>query len=207
MENNLASELLTRAIEEFSTLPGIGKKTALRFILHLLRQEERHFQSFTDALIDLREKIKYCTNCHNISDTPICAICANQNREASQICVVENIQNVIAVENTNSFKGYYHVLGGVISPMDGIAPSDLQIESLVQKVQDQDIKEVILALNTTMEGDATNFYIYKRLKETGVKLSILSRGISIGDDLEYTDDVTLGQSILNRTNFENSLSR
>jgi recombination protein RecR len=205
MDNNISSQLLAEAVNEFATLPGVGKKTALRFALHLLRQEDKYFFSFTEALNNMKKHIKYCKQCHNISDTEICNICANENRDKSTVCVVENIQNVIAIENTNNFGGYYHVLGGVISPMDGIGPSDLTIDSLINKVSSGEVNEIILALNTTMEGDATNFFIYKKLKELNVKISILARGVSIGDDLEYTDDVTLGQSIVNRTNFENTL--
>lgn len=204
-ETNISSKLLEEAIDELATLPGVGKKTALRFALHLLKQEDKFFYSFTESLNRMKQNIKYCSKCHNISDSEQCAICSDKSRDDSILCVVENIQNVISIENTNSFKGYYHVLGGVISPMDGIGPNDLNIQSLVDKVSNGEIKEVIMALNTTMEGDATNFYIYKRLNSFDVKLSILSRGVSVGDDLEYTDDVTLGQSIVNRTDFERNI--
>lgn len=199
------SRLLENAVNEFAKLPGIGRKSALRLVLHLLKQDIQEVEIFGNSLIQLRSEIKHCKICHNISDTDICNICANPSRNPSLICVVENIKDVMSVENTHQFNGLYHVLGGIISPMDGIGPSDLEIESLVKKVSDGTIEEVILALSTTMEGDTTNFFIFKKLKNTNVKISTLARGVSIGDELEYTDEVTLGRSIVNRMNFEDSI--
>ena len=196
-----ASPLLENAVNEFAKLPGIGRKTAMRLVLYLLRQDTAMVESFGNALITLKHEVKYCKVCHNISDTEVCRLCGNPQRDASTICVVENIQDVMAVENTQQFKGLYHVLGGVISPMDGIGPSDLEIDSLVKRVEAGGIREVILALSSTMEGDTTNFYIFRKLSRFDVKLSIIARGISIGDELEYTDEVTLGRSIVNRTLF------
>ena len=195
------SALLEKAVNEFAKLPGIGRKTAMRLVLYLLRQDTAMVESFGNALITLKHEVKYCKVCHNISDTEVCRLCGNPQRDASTICVVENIQDVMAVENTQQFKGLYHVLGGVISPMDGIGPSDLEIDSLVKRVEVGGIREVILALSSTMEGDTTNFYIFRKLSRFDVKLSIIARGISIGDELEYTDEVTLGRSIVNRTLF------
>jgi len=197
-----SSQLLERAVEGFSQLPGVGRKTALRLVLHLLRQPVEEVESFTDAVTHVCHDIKYCKVCHNISDTDICSICSDPRRDSSVVCVVENIQDVMAIENTQQFHGLYHVLGGIISPMDGIGPHDLEIESLVERVEEGTVKEIILALASTMEGDTTNFYISRKLKDTGVKLSVIARGISVGDELEYTDEVTLGRSILNRTPFE-----
>ena len=196
------SQLLERAVEAFSQLPGVGRKTALRLVLHLLRQSTEDVDSFTDAVIRVKHDVKYCKVCHNISDNEVCSICSDPRRDASAVCVVENIQDVMAIENTQQFHGLYHVLGGIISPMDGIGPHDLEIESLVERVEEGTVKEIILALASTMEGDTTNFYISRKLKDTGVKLSVIARGISVGDELEYTDEVTLGRSILNRTPFE-----
>lgn len=196
------SQLLERAVEAFSQLPGVGRKTALRLVLHLLRQSTEDVDSFADAVIRVKHDVKYCKVCHNISDNEVCPICSDPRRDASVVCVVENIQDVMAIENTQQFHGLYHVLGGIISPMDGIGPHDLEIESLVERVEEGTVKEIILALASTMEGDTTNFYISRKLKDTGVKLSIIARGISVGDELEYTDEVTLGRSILNRTPFE-----
>ena len=196
------SQLLERAVEAFSQLPGVGRKTALRLVLHLLRQSTEDVDSFADAVIRVKHDVKYCKVCHNISDNEVCSICSDPRRDGSVVCVVENIQDVMAIENTQQFHGLYHVLGGIISPMDGIGPHDLEIESLVERVEEGTVKEVILALASTMEGDTTNFYISRKLKNTGVKLSIIARGISVGDELEYTDEVTLGRSILNRTPFE-----
>jgi len=190
---------LERAVSEFSRLPGIGRKTALRLVLHLLRQEEDTVDGFASAVTRLRKEVRYCSVCHNISDSDICPICSNPQRDASTICVVENIQDVMAVERTAQFHGLYHVLGGIISPMDGIGPSDLEIDSLIERVRSGSIKEVIFALASTMEGDTTNFYISRKLQPYGVKLSVIARGISVGDELEYTDEVTLGRSIINRT--------
>ena len=188
---------------QFAKLPGIGRKTALRLVLHLLRQEEEEVTQLADAISRMRKEVRRCKVCHNISDSELCPICSNPRRDGSTICVVENIQDVMAVENTQQFHGLYHVLGGVISPMDGIGPSDLEIESLVERVSQGEVKEVILALSSTMEGDTTNFYIFRKLAPYhDVKISIIARGISVGDELEYTDEVTLGRSILNRTIFE-----
>ncbi len=193
---------MERAVESFSQLPGVGRKTALRLVLHLLRQPLEDVDSFTDAVTRVRHDVKYCKVCHNISDTDICAICSDPRRDGSVVCVVENIQDVMAIENTQQYHGLYHVLGGIISPMDGIGPHDLSIDSLVERVDTGEVKEVILALASTMEGDTTNFYISRKLKDKDVKLSIIARGISVGDELEYTDEVTLGRSILNRTPFQ-----
>lgn len=201
MNQQYPSALLEKAVSEFSRLPGIGRKTALRLVLYLLRQDAATVESFGQSVIRLKREVKYCKVCHNISDTEVCQICANPGRDTSTVCVVENIRDVMAVEATQQYRGLYHVLGGVISPMDGIGPSDLQIASLVSRVEAGGIREVILALSTTMEGDTTNFYIYRKLEKTGVRLSVLARGVSIGDELEYTDEVTLGRSILNRTEF------
>lgn len=197
-----SSQLLERAVESFSQLPGVGRKTALRFVLHLLRQPLEDVDSFTDAVTRVRHDVKYCKVCHNISDTDICSICSDPRRDGSVVCVVENIQDVMAIENTQQYHGLYHVLGGIISPMDGIGPHDLSIDSLVERIDEGGVKEVILALASTMEGDTTNFYISRKLKDKDVKLSIIARGISVGDELEYTDEVTLGRSILNRTPFQ-----
>ncbi|WP_455990855.1 recombination mediator RecR [Prevotella sp.] len=197
-----SSQLLERAVESFSQLPGVGRKTALRLVLHLLRQPLEDVDSFTDAVTRVRHDVKYCKVCHNISDTDICSICSDPRRDGSVVCVVENIQDVMAIENTQQYHGLYHVLGGIISPMDGIGPHDLSIDSLVERIDTGEVKEVILALASTMEGDTTNFYISRKLKDKDVKLSIIARGISVGDELEYTDEVTLGRSILNRTPFQ-----
>lgn len=195
------SVLLEKAVGEFAKLPGIGRKTALRLVLHLLRQSNEAVEQFANAISLMKSNVKYCRVCHNISDSEVCPICSDPRRDASTICVVENIQDVLAVENTQQFHGLYHVLGGIISPMDGIGPSDLEIESLVARVAEGSIKEVILALSSTMEGDTTNFYISRKLADYPVKLSVIARGISVGDELEYTDEVTLGRSIVNRTPF------
>lgn len=192
------SQLLDNAVDQFSRLPGVGRKTALRLVLHMLRQDVQFMDDFTGALQKMRKEIKYCKVCHNISDTGVCPICANSHRDATTVCVVENIQDVLAIENTQQYNGLYHVLGGVISPMDGIGPGDIEIDSLVKRVSDGGVNEVIFALASTMEGDTTNFYISKRLQQYDVKLSVIARGISVGDELEYTDEVTLGRSILNR---------
>jgi len=201
------SRLLENAVNEFAKLPGIGRKSALRLVLHMLKQDLQEVEIFGNSLIQLRTEIKHCKTCHNISDTDTCSICANPSRSPSIICVVENIKDVMSIENTQQFKGLYHVLGGIISPMDGIGPSDLEIDSLVSRVNEGNTEEVILALSTTMEGDTTNFFIYKKLKNTEVKISTLARGVSIGDELEYTDEVTLGRSLVNRMNFEESIIR
>lgn len=199
LEQQYPSQLLERAVGEFSRLPGIGRKTALRLVLHLLRQEPEASESFASAIVRLRNEVRYCKVCHNISDAEVCPICSSPKRDATTICVVENIQDVMAVERTGQYFGLYHVLGGVISPMDGIGPSDLEIDSLVERVRQGGVEEVIFALASTMEGDTTNFYITRKLQPLGVKLSVIARGISVGDELEYTDEVTLGRSILNRT--------
>lgn len=204
MSQNYASTLLENAVNEFSKLPGIGRKTALRLILHLLRQEESVADNFGNAIIRLRHDIKYCHKCHNISDTDTCAICADESRDHTTLCVVENVREVMAVEATHQFSGVYHVLGGVISPMDGIGPADLEIESLVQRVASGEVKEVILALSATMEGDTTNFFIFRKLAPYNVPITLIARGVSVGDELEYTDEITLGRSILNRTPFSDS---
>ena len=201
MNQEYPSSLLERAVKEFTKLPGIGRKTATRLVLHLLKKGEDEVASFSESIIKLKREAKYCSVCHSISDTDICPICVNPTRDHSIICVVENIQDVMAVENTMQFRGVYHVLGGVISPMDGVSPSDLNIESLITRVTSGDVKEIILALSSTMEGDTTNFYIYRKLSQFDVKLSVIARGISVGDELEYADEVTLGSSIINRTPF------
>lgn len=194
--------MLEKAVAEFSKLPGIGRKTALRLVLWMLRQEDADVEQFAEAVRRLKQEVKYCHTCHNISDTDVCPICSDPRRDASTVCVVENIQDVMAIENTMQFHGLYHVLGGIISPMDGIGPSDIEIESLVKRVADGGIKEVILALSPTMEGDTTNFYIYRKLASYDVKISVIARGVAVGNELEYTDEVTLGRSIANRTLFE-----
>lgn len=196
------SQLFTKAVSELSGLPGIGQKTALRLALFLLRQDKDKVERFVTTISTMRNEIKHCKICHNISDTEICPICSNTHRDKSTICVVENVQDVIAVENTQQFNGLYHVLGGVISPIDGIGPNDIEMDSLVERVEEGGINEVILALSSTMEGDTTNFYIFRKLSKSGVKLSVIARGISVGDELEYTDEVTLGRSIKNRVPFE-----
>ena len=201
-----SSKLIEDAVHEFSKLPGVGKRTALRFVLHLLKQNESEVSQFGNAFIRLRTELRYCQNCHNVSDKLLCEICSNPHREQGLVCIVEDIRDVMAIENTQQFRGMYHVLGGIISPMDGIGPSDLNIETLVEKATSGTIKEVIMALSTTMEGDTTNFYIYKRLKEFNLTISTIARGVSIGDELEFADEVTLGRSIVNRTLYENTFS-
>ena len=207
MNQQYSSLLLEKAVSEFAKLPGIGKKTAMRLVLHLLRQDTATVEAFGNSVITLKREVKYCKVCHNISDTDVCQICANTQRDSSTVCVVENIRDVMAVEATQQYKGLYHVLGGVISPMDGVGPGDLQIESLINRVKDGGVKEIILALSTTMEGDTTNFYLYRKLEKSGVKLSIIARGVSIGDELEYADEITLGRSIVQRVPYENSMLR
>ena len=201
MSQEYPSSLLERAVSEFTKLPGIGRKTATRLVLHLLRKQEDEVESFSDSIIRLKREAVYCRECHSISDNEICPVCANPSRDHSVICVVENIQDVMAVENTMQYRGVYHVLGGVISPMDGVSPSDLNIESLIGRVATGEVKEIILALSSTMEGDTTNFYIYRKLMQYDVKLSVIARGISVGDEIEYADEITLGRSIVNRTPF------
>ena len=203
MTQQYPSQLLERAVQEFSKLPGIGRKTALRLVLHLLRRDADEVQQFSDAVSTMRREIRFCNTCHNISDQDVCPICSDPRRDRSTVCVVENIQDVMAVENTQQFHGLYHVLGGLISPMDGIGPSDLQIQSLIDRVAQGDIKEVILALSSTMEGDTTNFFIFRKLAPyPNVQVSVIARGIAVGNELEYTDEVTLGRSIINRTPFD-----
>jgi len=202
-----SSKYLERAIEEISLLPGIGKRTALRLALHLLKQPQSQTTDLATAIVDLKTKVKECNNCHNISDQEVCGICKNSARDHSLICVVEDIRDVMAIENTEQYKGIYHVLGGKINPMEGIGPNQLNIESLVQKINSGEISEIIFALSSTMEGDTTNFYIYKQIQnsEHVLKTSTIARGISIGDELEYADEITLGRSILQRVPFEDSL--
>lgn len=204
--NQYPSILLSRAVDQFSSLPGIGRKTALRLVLHLLRQSPKDVEAFTSALTSLRQDVHYCRICHTVSDQEVCPICQSHSRDKATICVVENVQDVMSIENTGQYNGVYHVLGGIISPMDGIGPSDLEIESLIARVQTGDVREVILALPTTMEGDTTNFYIYRRLKgvqqANDLQVSQIARGVAIGNELEYTDEITLGRSIVNRIEFK-----
>ena len=202
---DFSSKHLQNAVDEMSQLPGIGKRTALRLVLHLLRQPEEQTINLAKALVDLRTQINFCENCHNLSDSKLCDICANVNRNASTICVVEDIRDVMAIENTSQYKGQYHVLGGKISPMDGIGPHQLNISTLVEKVKNGLVDEIIFALSSTLEGDTTNFYIYKQLEDYDVRTSTIARGIAVGDELEYADEVTLGRSIINRIPFEESL--
>jgi recombination protein RecR len=201
------SKLLENAVNEFSKLPGIGRKSALRLVLHLLRQDAEAVSNFGNSLIQLRNEIKHCRICHNISDIDTCYICGNPARNNSVICVVENIRDVMSVENTHQFNGLYHVLGGIISPMDGIGPAELEIDSLVKRVDQGEVTEIILALSTTMEGDTTNFYIFRKLKDKPVRITTLARGVSVGDELEYTDEVTLGRSLTNRVPYESSIGK
>lgn len=202
---NFSSRLLEEAVEHFSRLPGIGKKTALRLVLHLLKQDQTKVQSFSDSLSRLSREIVYCETCGNISDQPHCAICSGLKRDRSIICVVEDTRDVMAIENTDQYYGLYHVLGGLISPMDGIGPADLNIDKLIERAASGETKEVIMALSATMEGDTTIFYLHKKLKETNVHISTIARGISFGGELEYVDEVTLGRSIMTRTPYENTL--
>lgn len=202
---DFSSKLLENAVNEVSRLPGIGKRTALRLVLHLLKQPKENTKYLTEALTHLRNDVKSCKKCHNISDTVLCDICSNPKRNGEIVCVVEDIRDVMAIENTAQYRGLYHVLGGKISPIEGIGPQNLQIESLVEKVKEGEIKELIFALSSTMEGDTTNFYIYKQIEQYGVTTSTIARGISVGDELEYADEVTLGRSIVNRIPFTQSL--
>lgn len=201
MEQQYPSTLLEKAVAEFAKLPGIGRKTALRLVLHMLRVSEEDVDRFANAITTLKKEVRYCKICHNISDTDVCPICSDPRRERNTICVVENIRDVMAVENTMQYRGLYHVLGGVISPIDGIGPADIEIESLVERVAEGEIEEVIFALGSTMEGDTTNFYISRKLAPYPVKLSVIARGIAVGDELEYADEVTLGRSIRDRVPF------
>ena len=205
--NTYPSKLLENAVIELSRLPGVGRKTALRLALHLLKKEVSEVESFGSAILKMRKEILFCERCHNISDAAICPICANSKRENGVICVVESVRDVMAIENTGQMTGVYHVLGGIISPIEGIGPQDLTIESLIQRVSGGNITEVMLALPTTIEGDTTNFYLFKRLNQFPVQITTIARGVSIGDELEYTDEVTLGRSILNRTPYESILNR
>ncbi len=200
-----SSKLLENAVYEMSQLPGIGKRTALRLVLHLLKQPEDRTNHLSNALLKLRSEVNFCKSCNNISDTELCEICANPKRDKGLICVVEDIRDVMAIENTSQYQGLYHVLGGKISPMEGVGPQDLKINSLVEKVKEGSVRELIFALSSTMEGDTTNFYIYKQLEKYQIVTSTIARGISVGDELEYADEVTLGRSILNRVPFENSI--
>ena len=202
MERQYSSLLLDKAVGEFAKLPGIGRKTALRLVLHLLKQTDADVASFTDAITTMKHDVRYCRVCHNVSDSELCPICSDSRRDGSLVCVVENIRDVMAIENTMQYHGLYHVLGGILSPMDGIGPADIEIDSLVSRVAEGGVSEVILALSPTMEGDTTNFYISRRLRGYGVKLIVIARGIAVGNELEYADEVTLGRSILKRTPFE-----
>ena len=204
---DFSSKLLENAVQEIAQLPGIGRRTALRLALYLLKQPLEQTNSLSKALKKLREEVIFCTQCHNLSDSTLCEICASPKRDKNLVCIVEDIRDVMAIENTGQYKGVYHVLGGIISPMDGIGPQDLTINSLLEKVKKSEVKEIIFALSATMEADTTNFYIYKLLAPLGVKTSTIARGIPIGDELEYTDEVTLGRSILARVPFESSISK
>ena len=200
-----SSKLLEKAVAEVALLPGIGKRTALRLVMHLLRQPESQTTHLTNALNQLRQEINYCSECYNISDLPVCEICSSHNRNQKLVCVVEDVRDVMAIESTSQFKGLYHVLGGKISPMDGIGPHDLKIQELVERVKNNEVEELIFALSATMEGDTTNFYIYKQLKYFSIKVSTIARGIGVNDEIEFADEITLGRSIMNRIPFENSL--
>jgi recombination protein RecR len=204
---NYSSRLLEEAVNEFAKLPGIGNKTALRLVLHLLKQDRAEVENFGSVIQRLKKEIIHCKICHNISDQEICQICSNPKRDKSTVCVVENIRDVMSIENTQQYNGVYHVLGGIISPMDGIGPADLTIHSLEEKVLDKnsEVRELILALPTTMEGDTTNFYIFRKLKDSKVRITTIARGVSVGDDLEFADEITLGRSIVNRMDFESTL--
>jgi recombination protein RecR len=202
---NFSSKHIEDVINEFAKLPGVGRKTAIRYLLHVLKQDDKETETFAAALINMKKELKHCSVCHNISDKEICNICSNHNRDKTVLCVVEDIRDVMAIESTQQYRGVYHVLGGIISPLDGIGPADLNIESLVKRISEGEIKEVIMAFSTTMEGDTTNFYLYKRLKEFNITVSTIARGISIGDELEYADEITLGRSITNRIPYENVL--
>ena len=204
---NFPSQLVENAVEQLSSLPGIGKKSALRLVLHILKREKKNVEKFGNSFIDLINNISYCSSCYSISDTGICEICNNSKRNKQMICVVEDIRVMMAIENTMQFKGVYHVLGGLISPMDGVGPNDLRIEELITKIDNGKVNEVIFALSTTMEGDTTNYYLFRRLKDSGIKISSIARGIAIGDELEYTDELTLGTALSSRMPYENSLAK
>jgi recombination protein RecR len=199
---NYPSKLLNEAVNQFSRLPGIGERTALRLALHLLRINKEEALSFSETLRIFIEEIKFCKHCHNLSDSDICPICSSKNRQQDILCVVENVKDVMSVENTHQYNGRYHVLGGLISPMEGVGPKDLQIDSLIHRTQEGPINEIILALSATMEGDTTNFYIFRKLRGSKVKITVIARGVSFGDELEYTDEITLGRSIVNRVPFD-----
>lgn len=201
------SKTLEKAVEVFSSLPGVGKKTALRYVLHLLKEDAGTIENFSEVLQNLSNNIQYCKNCFNISDTPVCEICANPKREQEIICVVQDIRDVLAIESTMQYKGVYHVLGGLISPIDSVGPNDIKINELIHRLQTSRINEVIMALSTTMEGDTTNFYLFKKIKDFPVKITTLARGVAFGDELEYTDEITLARSITNRVPYENTLAR
>lgn len=201
---NIPSKLVERAVEELAKLPGIGRRTAMRLALHMLKQEEKDIEVLGRSLIEMRTQITYCKKCHNISDHELCNICASPSRDQTTICIVEDVRDVMAIENTSQYNGIYHVLGGIISPMEGVGPEDLTIDKLRERFEEEDIREVIMALPTTIEGDTTNFYIYKQIKDKNVKVSTIARGVSIGNDLEYADEVTLGRSIVNRTVYEDT---
>ena len=207
MEREFSSTLLENAVSEMAKLPGIGRKTSLRLILHLLREDESAAISLGEAIIKMRKEIKYCKKCHNISETDLCPICSDENRDVSTICGVENVKDVMVLESTRQYGGLYHVLGGLISPMDGVGPQSIEIESLVERAREGGVEEVILALSATMEGDTTNFYIYRKLADLGVKITILARGVAVGNEIEYTDEITLGRSIINRTLFSDSFKK
>lgn len=204
--DHFPSKLLENAVTEFSKLPGIGKKTALRLVLHLLKRESEEVHRFSEAMTRLKDEVMHCKVCYNISDTEVCNICANGSRDHGVVCVVENIRDVMSIENTQQYRGVYHVLGGIISPMDGIGPADLEIESLLKRVETGEIREVIFALSTTMEGDSTNFYLFRKLKNSNIRITTLARGVSVGDELEFTDELTLGRSIVNRLLYEQIIS-
>ena len=203
---NIPSKLVERAVDELSKLPGIGRRTAMRLALHMLKQDEKDIEVLGRSLIDMRSNITYCRKCHNISDNELCNICSDHKRDHTTVCIVEDVRDVMAIENTSQYNGLYHVLGGIISPMEGIGPENLTIEKLIQRVREEDIRELIMALPTTIEGDTTNFYIYKQTKDTDVKVSTIAKGVSFGNDLEYADEVTLGRSIVNRTPYEDTSS-
>lgn len=206
-QQNFSSRLLEDAVSEFAKLPGIGAKTALRLVLHLLKQDNALVSQFTNSITELKNNIKYCKTCHNLSDTDVCSICSDTHRDHSIVCVVETVRDVMSIENTQQFQGVYHVLGGIISPMDGIGPADLTILQLEQRIAEGSVREVILALSATLEADTTNFYIFKKLQKYSIPFTTLARGVAFGDELEYTDTVTLGRSLLNRTPFESTLKR
>jgi recombination protein RecR len=201
------SKLIEEAVDAFASLPGVGRKTALRYVLHMLKQEDGQVAKFGNTFLKLKAELKHCRICHNISDHEMCGVCSNYRRDHSIVCVVEDVRDVMAIENTQQFSGVYHVLGGIISPMDGVGPNDLNIESLVDRAKSGNVKEIIMALNTTMEGDTTNFYIFRKLKDLNVPVSTIARGIAVGDELEYADEITLGRSIVNRIPYEGTMSR